>query len=333
VFHPNQAWLAVYSQGWAEAAATLHEDPFQVDQSRLGWTIFCARYAWPYWPLATRLDHLYGLHAALVETAPPLPWLEWELYQLSGDRKRLGQRFASLQQWTNDMLIAAKPDLHVQQVVSLQSLSWIAKHLDRIEEASAYQNQARTICTLPAAEPLERALALLWADHPEAQAVQVITLLRQSLVHPLDNRERASWLERCLLLLAALRHHQQVEWATTVATMAMKMDVDEPSLFQYVPAIFIDGIVGCVPLADEGLLAWWLYQVPPLGIDHYRLGDNQISLHAIQEAGVGTLLTIQNSAPLLLEIVTARHSYLESLAAGHHCLTLTVLDRTDIKRV
>jgi hypothetical protein len=247
------------------------------------------------------LDNLYTKNKMDREEDPPLAWLELALFHLSGNRERLQRVFPLC-------MAATAPETQkrgdgLRGLVQDRALNEIARILD---------------------QPLPK-------EGPPTTRMDLSTVLGEQ-PHPMaEEGATAAWVENCLLWLWLLRAEQEADQHQHLSQLVANVCVERPALHCYLPPLLLDGVVGCQPNAVDHSLTWWLYTDPPIGVAHYRLGDASLSLHAKQERGAGTRLSVETTAPLTLEIVTPERSYLEILAAGQHGMLLTVLDRTDVR--
>jgi hypothetical protein len=168
-------------------------------------------------------------------------------------------------------------------------------------------------------------------DHPKDVLPDLHNVGEEWQNPPTARKAMGGWLEERLLLLALLPWDQDTERRQRLAQIAVDLCVSHEELHFYLPPLLLDHIIGCQPDGEERFLTWQLYADPPIGVERYPLGNVSLSLYAKQEKGEGTHLLIETSAPVAVEIVTAERTYLELLAAGQHDLTLTVLDRTDVR--
>lgn len=305
LIHENHAWVEAYEHGWAQLQAILVDEVW-TDRDDLPWAIYCARYLWQHWPIETALNYVYTKSGPGSANAPRLAWLEWECFRLNGNRKRLHQTFPLLwEAWQAQIQRTHSGEFdHLKWLVQSQSLAEISHTLSH---------------PLPGVIHKKEFLPDLQGFREEMQTL------------PSDSRSIAAWLERALLLLSLLcSNHEGLAYQHLLRS-AVDLCVAHPELHRYLPPLLIDGVLGCIPNGGERSLTWWLYAEPPLGIQRYPLGSASLSLHAKQEQGAGTRITVETDAPVILEIVTAERSYLEVLDAGNHELTLTVLDRSDVR--
>lgn len=339
VQHENHTWLDAYQSGWTQLYHLIESRACEQSPSARRWTVYCARYAWRSWPLATILDGCDTPGEA------PAAWLEWELYRLSGDVVRLERCF---QRWAG-RTDARLPDAHPRaldplwRVIDLQALVWIATALGRPDwECSALvEAAARSARQTPhaggGAGPFDSELARLWLAQSSELGVQTAASLARQFAalfpHTAGNTpaHRSCWVQRGLLLLSLLRRLQEPEGVRRLAMHLLETCATAPDLHIYVPVLLIDGVLGCEPDAPAQFLSWWLYTSPPLGIDRLQIGAATVTCQAPRELGQGTQVIVRNSDILTLEILTPERNYLEHLAPGTHRLTLTVLDRTDVK--
>lgn len=333
ILHPNEVWRTAYARGWTALSEIIIKETAGSNNHELAWALFCARYTWRSWPIYTKLDMLPGQARTPAVIGPPLAWLEYELYQLTGDLGRLARRYELLRQWTHEIATPPSTGGSLEAIVHLQALAWMAAMLKHHDQANRFQSLAFDLCDGPLSmAPLDQEMARLWVDPAAANIDRAVTLLQHLLTeHGRQSGERAGIITRCLLLLAALYHHQNTGWTAEIATIAMDACLAKPSLAWLIPPLLIDGIVGCVPMAHEGMISWRLFQPPPIGVANYSFTEGLLSLQASRDAGAGTHLTIDTSVPVLLEIVTEERAYLEVLEIGNHSLTLTILDRTNVK--
>jgi hypothetical protein len=305
LIHKNRAWVEAYEHGWAQLQAVLVDEAW-TDGGRLPWAIYCARYLWKHWPIQAALDSLYMKGDAGGASDGQLAWLEWECFRLTGDRARLQRRFPTLwEAWQarNQRTPHGEVDA-LGWLVQSQALGEISRTL---EHPLAGVGSAREV--LPDLHSFQEEMRGL----------------------PTDSRSISTWLERCLLLLTLLRCNHEVGVYQRLLGVAVDACVAQPKLHRYLPPLLIDGVVGCVPNGGERYLTWWLYAEPPIGIETYALGSACVSLLAKQESGSGATILVETNAAAVLEIVTTERTYLEVLNAGQHELTLTVLDRSDVK--
>jgi hypothetical protein len=293
IIHHNGAWVDAYENGWAQLACAAEGRP---------WTIYCARYAWGGWPVESTLDNLYTKNKAGREEDPLLAWLELALFRLTGNRERL-QRVFPLCMAALPVPEAKKTGDRLRGLVHDRALNEIARILDQPLPKQGQPTAGLDLSTVVGERP-----------HPLA-----------------EEGATAAWVENCLLCLWLLRAEQEADQHQHLSQLVANVCVERPALHCYLPPLLLDGVVGCQPNAGDQSLTWWLYTDPPIGVEHYRLGDASLSLHAEQERGAGTRLSVETNAPLTLEIVTPERSYLEILAAGQHEMLLTVLDRTDVR--
>jgi hypothetical protein len=305
LIHGNGAWVEAYEHGWAQLQAVLVEEAW-TDGGGLPWAIYSGRYLWKHWPIQTALDSLYMKGHAGGASNGQLAWLEWEYFRLTGDRDRLQRSFPLLwEAWQARNQRTAD--------AGIDALTWLIQSQSLGEISHTLKHP------LPGVIHKKEALPNLQGFREEMRK------------RPSDSGSAAAWLERSLLLLSLLRANHEVVAYQHLLGVAVDLCVSHPELHRYLPPLLIDGVIGCVPNGGTRYLTWWLYANPPIGIERYALGIASLSLHAKQEESAGTRILVETSAPTVLEIVTTERTYLEVLDAGSHELTLTVLDRSDVK--
>jgi hypothetical protein len=304
LIHKKRAWVEAYEHGWTQLQAIVTEEAW-TDKEDLPWAIYCARYLWQRWRIEAALDSVYAKEGTNSANDPPLAWLEWECFRLSGNCERLHRTFPLL--WEAWQALQRGKD------GEFDALTWLI------------QSQALAEISHALKDPLPGVI------HKKEILPDLHSFLEEMQKLPADSSSVSIWLERALLLLSLLRSNHDAVGYQHLLRIAVDLCVSQPQLHRYLPPLLIDGVIGCVPNGGERYLTWWLYADPPLGIERYALGIASLSLHAKREEGVGTRITAETSAPAILEIITAERSYLELLDVGKHELTLTVLDRTDVR--
>jgi hypothetical protein len=302
--HNNRAWVEAYEHGWAQLQA-IFINPDRTEGKGLAWAIYCARYLWQHWPIQAALDFLYTKDDPRGSSDPLLAWLEWECFRLTGDRDRLQRSFPLL--WE----------------------AWQARNQRTYAEADALGWLIQSQALGEISHTLKHPLA--GVTHKKEILPDLYSFQEEMRRLPTDSGSLLTWLERCLLLLSLLRSNYEVVAYQRLLRIAVDLCVAQPELHHYLPPLLIDGVIGCVPNGGERYLTWWLYADPPIGVGNYALGLASLSLRAKQESGSGVAILVATSAPIILEIVTTERTYLEVLDSGNHALTLTVLDRSDVR--
>ncbi len=312
--HPDHTLCRSYADAWRLLAERIVPTQGRAVTPSL-WDLYAARYCWDVWPVGAALDRLWASSEAL------LPWVEWELFRLSGDETRLRRVLWRAEEGGGFGAAAAPaPFAHMVACTALADAA-SALHVP----AARWHDQALALATQIGDDGLRR-LAAAWVE-PAARVhwAALVRVFRQGM----ERLPAQIAVTHGLLLWTRLRRQQLPDLAHALAAALVTVCQREAEMLPWLSPLVVDGVLGLEADAAHADLRWWLFGPLPMAISGYRLGRTTLSLRALPAQG-GTQVEIECGAPLTLEILTAQTSFVETLAAGRHTIRLTVLDRTDV---